>query len=444
MLKLFRPQMLLINNKGNILGALEDMGSSANLKQLAISVVSAEISQAAVNQFGLTQAAGTSLVDKLNYNITTSAINNTVSNVVNGNGLTHGLGNVLLGSVSTSLGEQATQYVGALWELGYVDPVSHLVLHGAIGCATGVGLGGKCGAGALGAVIGEGVGDAAHQAGFTLDQSATIGQFSALGVAFLSGGDASSIQISNATALQAINFNLLLSKSTFAGEFLDEVGKNFSEGKELTGNLIAKNTPKSIKEAYGMFADGAEYTIGSGDLGLRLMFGDEQIDALYTYVGAKKDAAGNWLYDQFTPNQLEAVRMFASTYGPRFILDGTKGAKGIIGTLVNAESSLELGSESISAGTKIYRVYGENNIPLGQSWTTVDPAGIIDYRNLAGLPDLNTGRFVLEGTITDSTGITIRQALPLDGNVGGLSELLIPNAETQIKIDGVFGVNPKF
>ncbi|MBL0319035.1 MAG: DUF637 domain-containing protein [Alphaproteobacteria bacterium] len=38
-----QASIALINNKGNILGALEDMGSSANLKQLAISVVSAGI-----------------------------------------------------------------------------------------------------------------------------------------------------------------------------------------------------------------------------------------------------------------------------------------------------------------------------------------------------------------------------------------------------------------
>ncbi|MBL0318684.1 MAG: DUF637 domain-containing protein [Alphaproteobacteria bacterium] len=138
-----QASIALINNKGNILGALEDMGSSANLKQLAISVVSAGIAQGAVNQFGLIQDPGTSLVDKLSYNITTSTINNTVGNVINGNSLTHGLGTSLLGSLTTSAGEQATQYVGALWDLNKIDPATHLVLHGAIGCATGMGLGGQ-------------------------------------------------------------------------------------------------------------------------------------------------------------------------------------------------------------------------------------------------------------------------------------------------------------
>ncbi|MBL0319084.1 MAG: hypothetical protein IPP74_07325 [Alphaproteobacteria bacterium] len=191
-------------------------------------------------------------------------------------------------------------------------------------------------------MIGEGVGDAAHQAGFTLDQSATIGQFSALGVAFLSGGDASSIQISNATALQAINFNLLLSKSTFAGEFLDSVGKGMNEGNELVNGYLVEITPKWMKDALvslgGVAKKGANFTVEKMDAGLRNALGDEQIDTLYTYVGAKRDAAGNWLYDQFTPDQLRAIIGFGAVYlGPVFapenVVAGTasKAAEEILG-----------------------------------------------------------------------------------------------------------------
>jgi hypothetical protein len=38
----------------------------------------------------------------------------------------------------------------------------------------------------------------------------------------------------------------------------------------------------------------------------------------------------------------------------------------------------------------------------------------------------------------------VREALPLGANVGGLDELLIPNPEVQIALEGVFGVNPPF
>ncbi|ERK58878.1 hypothetical protein HMPREF0682_1532 [Propionibacterium acidifaciens F0233] len=40
--------------------------------------------------------------------------------------------------------------------------------------------------------------------------------------------------------------------------------------------------------------------------------------------------------------------------------------------------------------------------------------------------------------------MTSRSALPLDGNAGGLDEILVPNPETQITLTGVYGVNPPF
>jgi hypothetical protein len=61
-----------------------------------------------------------------------------------------------------------------------------------------------------------------------------------------------------------------------------------------------------------------------------------------------------------------------------------------------------------------------------------------------GLPDVNTGRFVIEGTLTDIIGVGTRQALPLDGNNGGLQEVVIPNAANQVQIKGVSGANPPF
>ena len=91
----------------------------------------------------------------------------------------------------------------------------------------------------------------------------------------------------------------------------------------------------------------------------------------------------------------------------------------------------------------MFRVYGENNNPLGQSWTDVDPGTVEDFRDVAGLPDVNTGRFVIEGTLNSVEGVTTRSALPLDGNVGGLNEILIPNAAQQVTITRVSGVNPE-
>ena len=64
---------------------------------------------------------------------------------------------------------------------------------------------------------------------------------------------------------------------------------------------------------------------------------------------------------------------------------------------------------------------------------------------IAGLPNgANYGRFVSEGVINDTSGMTSRSALPLDGNAGGLDEILVPDPETQVTLTGVYGVNPPF
>jgi hypothetical protein len=76
------------------------------------------------------------------------------------------------------------------------------------------------------------------------------------------------------------------------------------------------------------------------------------------------------------------------------------------------------------------------------SWTRVDPSTVPNYRNVAGLPDVNTGRFVIQGVLTSTDGVTVRSALALDGNAGGIDEVLIPKAAKQVTITSVSGVDP--
>jgi RHS repeat-associated protein len=106
-----------------------------------------------------------------------------------------------------------------------------------------------------------------------------------------------------------------------------------------------------------------------------------------------------------------------------------------------------------TSGQKVYRVFGGDSSAGGASWSPVNPARIKDYRNLAGLPSggasgtNNHGRFVIEATLQDpSKVVRIRSALPLDGNVGGIPEFIIPNAleNNAVKVKKVSGVNPEF
>lgn len=106
-----------------------------------------------------------------------------------------------------------------------------------------------------------------------------------------------------------------------------------------------------------------------------------------------------------------------------------------------------LGGSAVGAsliGQKVYRAWSGDSRPTGASWTTVDPRTVANFRDAAGLPNQNTARFVSEGVLKSTTGVIQRAALPLDGNRGGLTELLIPNAEKNVKVTRVSGVNPPF
>ena len=96
--------------------------------------------------------------------------------------------------------------------------------------------------------------------------------------------------------------------------------------------------------------------------------------------------------------------------------------------------------QEMAGRTTVYKVWGtepndpdfaRQSGPWGSSWTTTDPSTVPNYRAYAGLPSggatgaLNTGRFVSVGTLRDSSGVQLRSALALDGQPGGLIEVLV-------------------
>jgi hypothetical protein len=108
-----------------------------------------------------------------------------------------------------------------------------------------------------------------------------------------------------------------------------------------------------------------------------------------------------------------------------------------------AEKGLQVGLDAgLPSTTKVWRVFGGDSRAMGHSWTTVDPATVSNFRDLAGLPNGITGQFYAEGFLEDWTGVVSRDAEPLEGNAGGLPELSIPNPETQIRLVGGGGINP--
>jgi RHS repeat-associated protein len=85
-------------------------------------------------------------------------------------------------------------------------------------------------------------------------------------------------------------------------------------------------------------------------------------------------------------------------------------------------------------GVTVYRVWGGGSGPNGHSWTPIDPRSLPDARDNLGLPNANTAENLTIGRLVDSSGVTLRPALPLDGNRGGAPEILVPNPAAQIQI----------
>jgi RHS repeat-associated protein len=101
--------------------------------------------------------------------------------------------------------------------------------------------------------------------------------------------------------------------------------------------------------------------------------------------------------------------------------------------------------EAVTEGTTLYRVFGGQSSAVGQYWTTVNPATVSDFRLAAALPTTNSGQFVIQGTLMDTLGVTMRTAQPMPGGIGGwIPEVVVPNPATQICLGCITPANPPF
>ena len=86
----------------------------------------------------------------------------------------------------------------------------------------------------------------------------------------------------------------------------------------------------------------------------------------------------------------------------------------------------------------VFRVFGGDARAQGFSFTTVDPRTVKNFRDGAGLPSdgasgaTNSADFLIKGTANTEDIIKSRSALPLDGNKGGLPELIIDPKNVEI------------
>lgn len=132
-------------------------------------------------------------------------------------------------------------------------------------------------------------------------------------------------------------------------------------------------------------------------------------------------------------------------WGPGFSGAAGKVTSGGAGKVTgNTKKSATKSVHVPKVGDRVYRVWGGEAGANGRSWSRTDPKTVDNYRDAAGLPNQNSGRFVTEGTLTNTKGVAQRDALSVHGNKGGLGELVVPNPGKQIRVDRVSGANPEF
>ncbi|EOC10260.1 filamentous hemagglutinin family N-terminal domain protein [Neisseria meningitidis 73696] len=206
----------LINNKGDINHTLKELGKSSTVRQAATAAVTAGVLQGisglntqaaeAVSKHFHSPAAG-----KLTANLINSTAAASVHTAINGGSLKDNLGDAALGAiVSTVHGEVASKIKFNLSE----DYIAHKIAHAIAGCAAAVANKGKCRDGAIGAAVGEILGetllDGRDPGSLNVKDRAKIiakAKLAAGAVAALSKGDVSTAANAAAVAVENNSLN---------------------------------------------------------------------------------------------------------------------------------------------------------------------------------------------------------------------------------------------
>jgi len=230
--------------------------------------------------------------------------------------------------------------------------------------------------------------------------------------------------------------------TTILGKFEHQAARIFLEA--TTGGVISTvnfSTPNMVDEDADKLVNIAHHPWSSGIRPFLENVGNDYLTTLSKNATPweRIKAGGSLIIDAALVlpfAEATATSIKAASRGITTAFAETRNVFGFFNSVIN-ESAPQIGQ-------KVYRVWGDEAGPYGRSWTRTNPGDIPDYRNQAGLPNQNTGRFVTEGRLLDVGGVEQRSAIPLHGNVGGLDEILIPQPQAQIEIEGVSGMNPSF
>jgi hypothetical protein len=207
----------LLNNKGDVSGALKELGSKENVKNLAIAMVTAGVLQGMGNELGLVSGGKATLLQNLQTNLINGVASSLITTAINGGSLEDSLKNAVKNAVISAIASQGANAIGDL----ELDKFSSNLAHAFLGCAVGSATAGSssgCAAGAGGAVVGhlsaEWYGDKIgikNLEGDALKQAALdVASFAKLttAIAGLAGG-ANAMNIAGVTSTNAVANNYL-------------------------------------------------------------------------------------------------------------------------------------------------------------------------------------------------------------------------------------------
>ncbi|HEZ3692430.1 TPA: DUF637 domain-containing protein [Neisseria meningitidis] len=145
----------LINNKGNIGNTLKELGRSSTVKNLMVAVATAGVADK-IGASALNNVSDKQWINNLTVNLANAGSAALINTAVNGGSLKDNLeANILAALVNTAHGEAASK-------IKQLDQhyITHKIAHAIAGCPAAAANKGKCQDGAIGAAVGEIVGEA--------------------------------------------------------------------------------------------------------------------------------------------------------------------------------------------------------------------------------------------------------------------------------------------
>ena len=144
--------LAIINNKGNVGKALDDMGKSENVRALALAMVTAGVLQGLNSTLGIEKInAQSTFGQQLGKNLIDNAASTVINHAINGGDLRQMLEQSLKGAFIDTGAAQGANWIGDQKFNTFNNKLAHAIA----GCAAGAARANDCSSGALGAVVGE-------------------------------------------------------------------------------------------------------------------------------------------------------------------------------------------------------------------------------------------------------------------------------------------------